>query len=102
MNKEDNRGRPRDTVYEGVMNDVLAHIKKYPAKKDREWLYDISPACGGTQSDAAKRARFLGFRQSTVFKEAKEALKAKGYKLKLTFSNSGENTAIIRVRKLVK
>lgn len=101
-------GRPRDEVYEAVVTDVTAHVKRHPDQKDREWVYDISskdstgnPSEDSTADLRKKRARFLGFRQSTAYKELYNELKTRGFKCSLTFVGGSESggTAHIRILK---
>ena len=79
-NKKETRGRPRDSIYEAIAEDILAHVKKYPAQQEREWVYDIMRENDPLPLDN----RYQGFRQSLTYKELKAELKASGYKLMLS------------------
>lgn len=99
MEKQDNRGRPRDPVYETVAADILAHVKRYPDIAERGWGYDISSPLQSYDTTADRRARFLGFRQSTVFKETVRKLLEQGYVLKMHFEGNSDCSAVIRIIK---
>lgn len=85
------RGRPRDALYAAVVEDVKKKVARHPHTANSacyEWSYDIF------KGNRNLRARYLGFRQSTTYKELKTFLAEKGYTSSLFFS---ENQVIIRV-----
>jgi len=85
------RGRPRDVVYEGIAEDVKAHVAKFPKQPVREWVYDIANV-----AFKSPRARYLGFRSSTTYRELKAFLKAKGYTTSLFFDGTDVTLKVVR------
>ena len=79
-NKKETRGRPRDSVYEAIAEDIRAHVKKHPTQQEREWVYDIMRENEPLPLDN----RYQGFRQSLTYKELKAELKAREYKTTLS------------------
>ena len=86
--KKETRGRPRDEVYEAVAEDILAHVKRYPALKEREWVYDILRENDPLPLDN----RYQGFRQSLTYKELKAELQSKRFKMSLSLVNGFDVT----------
>ena len=86
--KKETRGRPRDSIYEAIAEDILTHVKRYPKKQEREWVYDIMRKDEPLPLDN----RYQGFRQSLTYKELKATLKAKGYKILLSLANGFDVT----------
>lgn len=87
------RGRPRDAVYTGIANTVLAYVKRYPSKRRIDMEVDIR----NPRSRVVLRNRYLAFRQSSTFRELRERLRQKGYSLSL-FLVDGE-TVTLKVSK---
>ena len=90
-NEAETRGRPRDAVYEAIAEDVEAHVRRYPDQTAREWAYDISTGARGSL-----RSRYLGFRQSTTFKEMKARLLAKGFATSLFFDGEDVTLRVVK------
>ena len=78
--EHETRGRPRDSIYVAVADDIKAHVKKHPSQKVREWVYHILRENDPLPLDN----RYQGFRQSSTYKELRDELKAEGYTLSLS------------------
>lgn len=94
-NETETRGRPRDEVYEGIAEDIKACVRKQPKKRVHEWVYDILKR--NTKGPETLRSRYLGFRQSTTYKELKAFLKEKGYLTSLFFDGTDVTIRVMKV-----